>query len=223
MPQAKSSAAMVMPFIGLSEMDCAGMVQWSNKLLCGNTKGGARKRRGLLNLSRAVSAMSGGAASPASAGSPVASFRTLRSLASTVRTAGKAADVGDGTMSPMSGVGTDTHEASDDTSDGQNATHSPAQLLTEQRLLHMQQVQAKLDRAREAHSRAEYNRRALHYAIQQHQRDVKLPQTDDLRKLDKRNCSHPLAESRLDASMRAQARREHRHQVYLRNALFSGL
>ena len=91
--------------------------------------------------------------------------------------------------------------------------HRPA--ISESRMHHMQEVRAKLERANEANRQAERNRHAIHDSIRSEVNCLSLPTTGDIRKLDKWNYAHPLANQQLERSAVLQRQREEGYHSYL--------
>ncbi|CUG65462.1 Hypothetical protein, putative, partial [Bodo saltans] len=93
--------------------------------------------------------------------------------------------------------------------------------LNSSRMHHMQAVQAKLDRSREAHVKAEEKRQAIHDAAKEATRGVRVLGVSDLESVDKRNYLHPDADKRADLAARVQKHKQRGFTTYLSRVPFS--
>lgn len=82
-------------------------------------------------------------------------------------------------------------------------------------------VQAKLDRSREAHVKAEEKRHAIHNAAKDATRGVRVMGVQDLEYVDKRNYFHPLSDQRADLAMRVQTHKQRGFTTYLSRVPFT--
>lgn len=225
--------ALHLPFLGLLDVDSVPLTQWQNKVL-GPAKGtGGRRRGGPMSPVASLRRVGGGVGSnvassvgaharslsPSRLQSPTNASPSRRQFYSPSGAGATDVPLGDDVINVDEMMGSGVGD--DDRGVGSGGGASPVAPIDASRLNHMQAVQAKLDRSREAHSRAEEKRRAIHDAAKDATRGVRVLGVSDLEHLDKRTYLHPAADKRADLAERIQKHKQRGFTTYLSRVPFS--